>query len=49
LTATGYELASVVAGLLAAAAGVVVGAAHARWTLAGLPVDPDVDRMRKQQ
>lgn len=45
LTAAGYEVASVVVGLLAAAAGIVVGAAHARWSTAALPVDPDVDRM----
>lgn len=41
-----YEAVSVVAGLVAAAAGIMVGAAHARWTTARLPVDPDVDQVR---
>lgn len=41
--AVGYVAASVIGGLLASVAGVAVGAAHARWTVAALPVDPDLD------
>lgn len=41
--AGGYLAASVVAGLMAAVSGIVVGATHARWTTAWLPVDSDVD------
>lgn len=43
--AVGYLVASVAGGLLAAAAGIAMGAAHARSSRAGLPVDPDVDEV----
>ncbi|HET6873769.1 MAG TPA: CrcB family protein [Acidimicrobiales bacterium] len=43
-TAGIYVGASLVGGLMVAVAGIVVGATHARWTTAALPVDPDVDR-----
>lgn len=45
-TAAGYLVASVIGGLAMAALGIMVGAAHARWTTAALPVDPDLDRFR---
>lgn len=48
-TAAAYLAVSVVGGLLAAAGGIVTGAAHARWTAALLPVDPDVDRMGRRR
>jgi CrcB protein len=38
-----YTLGSVVGGLLLAALGIAVGAAHARWSIARLPVDPDAE------
>jgi CrcB protein len=43
--AAGYLAASVAGGLLAAAAGIAIGAARARSATASLPVDPDVDQV----
>jgi fluoride exporter len=40
-----YVVASLVGGLAAAALGIAAGARHARWSVAALPVDPDVDRI----
>jgi CrcB protein len=45
-TAAAYLVASVAAGLIAATAGIVVGARRARGTVAWLPIDPDVDGRR---
>ena len=44
-TALAYLAASVAGGLLAAAAGIAVGAARYRAGAAALPVDPDLDRV----
>ena len=48
-TDVAYVAASVIGGLVAAALGIAVGAAHGRWTTAGLPVDPDVDAVRRRR
>ncbi len=42
-TGAAYVAASVIGGLALAALGIGVGATHARWSTAALPVDPDVD------
>ena len=42
-TAAVYVAVSAAGGLVAAAGGIMLGAAHARWTTADLPVDSDVD------
>jgi CrcB protein len=47
-TAVLYVVVSVLGGLLAAVAGILVGAVHARWSTAWLPVDPDVDQVERQ-
>ena len=36
-----------VGGVATAALGIVAGARHARWSVAELPVDPDVDRIER--
>ena len=38
-----YTLGSVGGGLILAALGIALGAAHARWSIARLPVDPDAE------
>ena len=43
-TAVGYVAASVLAGLLVVAVGIVAGAFHAHLIGSTMPVDPDVDR-----
>ena len=43
-TAVAYVVASVVGGVATAAAGVALGAARARGSVAELPLDPDTDR-----
>lgn len=47
--AGGYLAASVIGGLVVAAGGIALGAAHARWSTAVLPVDPDVDRIGRRR
>jgi CrcB protein len=47
-TAGLYTLVSVAGGLVAVVAGILVGAGHARWTSASLPVDPDVDQVERR-
>jgi fluoride exporter len=47
-TAALYVVVSVLGGLVAAVAGILVGAAHARWSTTWLPVDPDVDQVERQ-
>ncbi len=47
--ATAYLAASVTGGLLAAAAGITVGAARYRARTAALPVSPDLDRVEAQR
>jgi CrcB protein len=46
-TAVIYVAASLVGGLMAAVAGIAIGATRARWSTAALPVDPDVDRVER--
>ena len=48
-TAGAYLVASVVGGLVLAGLGIMAGAAHARWSTAALPVDPDVEPVRRRR